>query len=142
MAITAQQFELASFWPGYDVVASSQRTENTLTLTVEPLAPELPRCGRCFEPSPLIHDRRIRHIRDRDLIDQGVQLRRPVRRVDCLSCGRVTEHIDWLEPASRLTQRLRAWVETLLQILQISHISRLTGLHWHTIKAIDNRRAR
>jgi hypothetical protein len=60
--------------------------------------------------------------------------------VDCLSCGRVPERIDWQEPASRLTQRLRAWVETLLQMLPISHISRLTVLYWHTIKAIDKRR--
>ena len=52
----------------------------------------------------------------------------------------MTEHIDWLAPSSRLTQRLRTWVETLLQMLPLSHISRLTGLHWHTIKAIDKRR--
>ena len=60
-----------------------------------------------------------------------------MRRVDCLSCGRVTERIDWLEPASRLTQRMRAWLEGLLQLLPISHVSRLTGLHWHTLKALD-----
>ncbi|WP_244268447.1 transposase family protein [Aeromonas fluvialis] len=35
---------------------------------------------------------------------------------------------------------MRTWVETLLQMLPLSHISRLTGLHWHTIKAIDRRR--
>jgi transposase len=39
-----------------------------------------------------------------------------------------------------MTQRLRIWVETLLQLLPISHISSLTGLHWHTIKAIDKHR--
>ena len=132
--------DLAAFWPGYAIVASHQHVKDTLTLTLEPLTTQLPRCGRCLQPSPLIHDRRIRHVRDRDLLDQRVQLQVPVRRVDCLNCGRVCEHIDWLEPASRLTQRLRAWVETLLQMLPISHISRLTGLHWHTIKAIDKRR--
>jgi len=102
--------DLATFWPGYAVVASSQHAENTLTLILEPLASELPRCGRCLEPIPLIHDRRVRDVRDRDLFDQRVQLQVPVRRVDCLSCGRVPERVDWLEPASRLTQRLRAWV--------------------------------
>ena len=55
-------------------------------------------------------------VRDRALFDQHVQLQVPVRRVDCLNCGRVSEHIDWLEPLSRLTRRLRAWVETLLQM--------------------------
>lgn len=72
-------------------------------------------------------------MRDRDLLDQRVLLQLPVRRVDCLSCGRVTERIDWLEPASRLTQRMRVWLEGLLQLLPISHVSHLTGLHWHTL---------
>lgn len=132
--------DLAAFWPGYDVVACSHSAENTLTLTLEPRAADLPRCGRCQQPSPLIHDRRIRLIRDRDLLDQRVQLRLPVRRVDCLTCGRVTEHISWLAPASRLTRRLCTWIESLLQLLPISHVSQLTGLHWHTIKALDKRR--
>ncbi len=79
-------------------------------------------------------------MRDRDLFDQRVLLQLPVRRVDCLRCGRVTERIDWLEPASRLTQRLRIWLEALLQLLPISHVSRLVGLHWHTLKQLDKRR--
>jgi transposase len=132
--------DLAAFWPGYDVVACSHYAENTLTLSLEPRAADLPRCGRCQQPCPLIHDRRIRLVRDRDLFDRRVRLRLPVRRVDCLSCGRVTEHISWLAPASRMTRRLGAWIETLLQLLPISHVSRLTGLHWHTIKTLDRRR--
>lgn len=132
--------DLAQFWPGYEVVACRQSAENTLTLSLEPLAERLPICGRCLQPSPLIHERRIRQVRDRDLLDQRVLLQLPVRRLDCLSCGRVTERIDWLEPASRLTQRLRVWLEGLLQLLPISHVSRFTGLHWHTLKALDKRR--
>lgn len=132
--------DLAAFWPGYDVVACDHSVEKNLTLTLEPRAAELPCCGRCQQPCPLIHDRRIRLVRDRDLLDQRVQLRLPVRRVDCLTCGRVTEHISWLAPASRMTRRLCAWIEGLLQLLPISHISQLTGLHWHTIKTLDRRR--
>ncbi len=132
--------DLASFWPGYDVVACSHSVEKNLTLTLEPRAADLPRCGRCQQPCPLIHDRRIRLVRDRDLFEQRVQLRLPVRRVDCLTCGRVTEHIAWLAPTSRITRRLCTWVETLLQLLPISHVSQLTGLHWHTIKTLDKRR--
>lgn len=79
-------------------------------------------------------------MRDRDLLDQCVLLQLPVRRVDCLRCGRITERIDRLEPVSRLTQRLRVWLEGLLQLLPISHVSRLTGLHWHTLKTLDKRR--
>jgi transposase len=132
--------DLAAFWPGYDVVACRQSTPDTLLISLEPLAECLPICGRCLQPCPLIHDRRIRQVRDRDLLDQRVLLQLPVRRVDCLNCGRVSERIDWLAPASRLTQRLRVWLEGLLQLLPISHVSRLTGLHWHTLKTLDKRR--
>ncbi|WP_369089145.1 helix-turn-helix domain-containing protein, partial [Streptococcus pneumoniae] len=50
------------------------------------------------------------------------------------------QRVDWLEPASRLTQRLRIWLESLLRLLPISHVSRLSGLHWHTLKTLDKRR--
>jgi transposase len=86
--------DLAAFWPGYEVVASRSVAENTLLIELEPQAARLPRCGRCQQPSPLIHERRLRQVRDRDLLDQRVLLQLPVRRVDCLRCGRVTERID------------------------------------------------
>lgn len=131
---------LDSFWPGFQIKACRSPDDHTLIVDLEPQAEVVPRCGRCQRQSPLIHDRRIRVIRDRDLLDQRVQLRVPVRRVDCLSCGRATEQIDWLLPGTRLTRRLGAWIEALLQLLPISHITRLTGLHWHTIKTLDKRR--
>ncbi|WP_165673867.1 helix-turn-helix domain-containing protein, partial [Metapseudomonas otitidis] len=132
--------DLAAFWPGYEVVACRQSSHDTLLIELEPQAGSVPICGRCGQPSPLIHERRIRQVRDRDLLDQRVQLQLPVRRVDCLRCGRVTERIDWLAPASRLTRRLRVWLEGLLQLLPISHVSRLTGLHWHTLKTLNKHR--
>ena len=132
--------DLAQFWPGYEVVACRPSADNTLLIELEPQAGGIPNCGRCGQACPLIHERRLRRVRDRDLLDQRVLLQMPVRRVDCLRCGRVTERIDWLEPASRLTQRLRVWLEGLLQLLPISHVSRLTGLHWHTLKQLDKRR--
>lgn len=132
--------DLAAFWPGYEVIACHPSADSTLLIELKPHASAVPKCGRCGQASPLIHERRIRRVRDRDLFDQRVLLQLPVRRVDCLRCGRVTERIDWLEPASRLTQRLRIWLEALLQLLPISHVSRLVGLHWHTLKQLDKRR--
>src|SRR5690606_14509895 len=125
-AVAMQTIDLAAFWPGYDAVACSPSANNFLLIDLQPQAGSVPRCGRCGQPSPLIHDRRIRRVRDRDLFDQRVLLQVPVRRVDCLSCGRVTERIDWLEPTSRLTRRMQAWILGLLQLLPISHVSRLT----------------
>ena len=61
--------------------------------------------------------------------------------MDCHHCSaRVVEYIAWLERCSRLTHRLRAWVEALTQLLPIAHVAQLTGLHWHTIKTIDHQR--
>lgn len=129
-----------SFWPGFQPSACTALDDHSLIINLEPCPETTPRCSRCHQPSPLIHDRRIRKIRDRDLFDKRVELHLLVRRVDCLNCGRITELIDWLLPGSRLTLRMIAWVETLLPLLPISHISQLTGLHWHTIKTLDKRR--
>ncbi|MGK5035962.1 transposase family protein [Janthinobacterium sp. LB3P118] len=88
-----------------------------------------------------MHERRWRPIRDRDILDRRVWLRVPIRRLDCHHCdARVTEHIAWLDRRSRMTHRVRIWVEALVQLLPIKHVSQLTGLHWHTIKAIDQQR--
>ena len=51
----------------------------------------------------------------------------------------MTEWSYWLELASRLTQRLRVWLEGLLQLLPISHVGRLASRHWNTVKTLDKR---
>lgn len=128
------------FWPGYAVATTRQHSPNTLLIELVPEPGRIPCCGRCGQPCPLIHERRLRQVRDCHILDQRVLLQLPVCRVDCLRCGRVTERIPWLAPHSRLTQRLCVWLEGLLQLMPISHVSRLTGLHWHTLKTIDKRR--
>ncbi|TBU96303.1 ISL3 family transposase, partial [Stutzerimonas kirkiae] len=54
--------DLAAFWPGYEVAASRPVAENTLLIELEPQATQVPRCGRCQQPSPLIHERRLRQV--------------------------------------------------------------------------------
>ena len=127
---------------GQVIPSSPKRFLPTITpcLPLEPRADLLPRCRRCLQPTPLIHDQRIRRVRERDLFDRQVWLQLPVRRVDCLRCGRVGEHIDWLPSGSRLTRRMQCWIEALVQYLPIRHVSQLTGVGWHTIKEIDKRR--
>lgn len=34
---------------------------------------------------------------------------------------------------------MQAWLKALLHLLPISHVSRLTSLHWHTLKQLDKR---
>ena len=129
------------FWEGHIVDSVVEQDDESLLIVLNacPTADAL--CGSCRQPCALVHERRWRRIRDRDILDRRVWLKVPIRRLDCHHCdARVTEHICWLDRRSRVTHRVRVWVEALAQLIPIKHVSQLTGLHWHTIKAIDLRR--
>ena len=130
-----------TFWEGHCVESYGEQPDGSLVLklTEDPETPA--RCGACRQACVLIHERRRRRVRERDWFDRRVWLDVPVRRMDCHHCGaRVVEHIAWLDSRSRITERLRAWIEALTQLLPIAHVAKLTGLNWHTIKDIDHRR--
>lgn len=132
--------DVAAFWAGFRLIDTRALSDSHLLLCLEP-DPEIdPCCGRCQAPCGLVHDRSIRRVRERDLFDQRVSVEVPLRRVMCLTCGVSTEYLSWLPSRSRLTARLIAHIEALLRLLPIRHISQLTGLHWHTIRAIDAQR--
>ena len=129
------------FWEGHIVDSVVEQDDESLLIVLNacPTADAL--CGSCRQPCALVHERRWRRIRDRDILDRRVWLKVPIRRLDCHHCdARVTEHICWLDRRSRVTHRVRVWVEALAQLIPIKHVSQLTGLHWHTIKAIDLQR--
>lgn len=132
--------EVAGFWAGFQVARTEALSESQVLLHLQADPQIDPRCGRCHASCGLIHERTLRRVRERDLFDRQVWLQVPLRRVVCLSCGVSTEHVPWLPRRSRLTARLIAHIEALLQLLPIRHISQLTGLHWHTVRAIDGRR--
>ena len=130
-----------TFWEGHCVESYSEPPDGSLVLKLTEDPDTLARCGCCGGPCVLIHERRRRRVRERDWFDRRVWLDVPIRRMDCHHCGaRVAEHITWLDSRSRITQRLRAWIEALTQLLPIAHVAKLTGLNWHTIKDIDHRR--
>jgi transposase len=130
-----------AFWEGHVVQSVREQADGSLLITLSEDPQIAARCGRCGEPCALVHERRWRRVRERDCFDRRVWLNVPVRRMDCHHCGaRVTERIAWLPANARLTRRLWAWVEALVQLLPIAHVARLTGLHWHTIKEIDRLR--
>lgn len=132
--------DVAGFWAGFRLIHSRELSSTQVLLCLEADPQVDPRCGRCHEPCGLVHERSLRRVRERDLFDKRVWLEVPLRRVVCLVCGVSTEHVPWLPPRSRLTARLVTHVEVLLRLMPIRHISQLTGLHWHTLRAIDGRR--
>lgn len=131
---------LDAFWEGFRITRSEILSDTEQLLVLAPEPGVLPRCGKCGEACGLVHERTLRRVRERDLLDQRLWLEVPLRRVECLRCGRGMERVEWLAPHRRLTRRMEAWVEALVQLLPIKHVSQLTGLHWSTIKAIDHRR--
>jgi len=129
------------FWEGQIVDSVQEQEDGSLLIVLETCPASDALCGACHQPCALVHERRRRKVRDRDILDKRVWLDVPVRRLDCHHCdARVAEHIAWLDRRARFTHRVRLWVEALAQLLPIAHIARLTGLHWHTIKDIDHQR--
>ena len=130
-----------AFWEGHVVKSCGEQADGSLLIELSEDPKHEARCGACDMPCALVHERNWRQIRERDWFDRRVWLRVPVRRMDCHHCGaRAAERIGWLNRHARLTERLRAWVEALAELLPIAHVAQLTGLHWHTIKEIDKAR--
>lgn len=128
-----------SLWEGFSADLHHQDGEWLhIHLSPEPGCP--PVCSHCSSLCTRIHDTTYRRIRDRDLFEYKVLLHVPIRRVLCATCGPKVQAISWLQPASRLTNRLQAYAESLCRILPIKHVAQLLGLSWHTVKNIDKRR--
>ena len=128
------------FWEGFELESYEQLDARRLQIRLKSKASHLPTCSHCGRNTPLIHDFSYRRVRERDLFDYQVWLEVPVRRVRCPDCGPRREHIDWLPGRLALTQGMVSWVETLVRLMPIKHVSALLNLHWHKVKAIDQRR--
>ncbi|SBS40455.1 hypothetical protein VTO7225_04079 [Vibrio toranzoniae] len=129
---------LSSFWEGFKIVKSHQ-TASLITLTLKPNSEAKCLCGLEAEA---IHEYQWRHVKESMLFNVPVELSVQTRRIKCHDCGIKTESLSWLEPYARITKRLKSYIEQLLPLLPIKHISQLTSVHWHTIKEIDKRRLR
>ncbi|PTO54480.1 ISL3 family transposase [Vibrio splendidus] len=129
---------LSSFWEGFQIVKSHQ-TASLITLTLKPNSEARCLCGLEAEA---IHEYQWRYVKEAMLLGVPVELSVQTRRIKCRDCGIKTESLSWLEPYARITKRLKSYIEQLLPLLPIKHISQLTSVHWHTIKEIDKRRLR
>lgn len=129
-------------WEGFLPSHCTALCDDQCLIVLIPDPDRVPRCQHCGKPCRLIHDTSIRRVRDRDLFDFRIWLEVPVRRLRCPDCGVAREQLDWLTPYARMTRRFQLHVEVLLRLLPIKHVAQLTGLHWHTLKALDKVRLR
>ncbi|USD64595.1 ISL3 family transposase [Vibrio sp. SCSIO 43136] len=127
---------LSSFWEGFQIVKSN-KTDSLISITLIPDSAAYCSCGQV---SDSVHDTQWRTLKEAMILGVPVELRVQTRRIRCKNCGIKTESISWVKPYSRLTNRLIDYIENLLPLLPIKHISELTGVHWHTIKEIDKQR--
>lgn len=78
-------------------------------------------------------------MRDLPVFEAPVELVLPRLRVLCPNCGPKLEHLDWLEPYSRVTSRLANSVARMCKVMALVHVAQLYGLAWDTVKQIDGR---
>lgn len=123
----------SSFWGGFQVI-QSHKTDSLITVTLKPDPAVRCSCG-CIPD--YIHDCQWRVIKEAMMFGIPVELSVQTRRINCPDCGVRTEAITWIFPYTRITNRLKGYIEKLLPI---KHISELTGVHCHTIKEIDKQR--
>lgn len=126
---------LSSFWEGFQIV-KSHKTDSLISITLIPDSTAYCSCGQASES---VHDTQWRTLKEAMILGTPVELLVQTRRIECSNCGIKTEAISWVKPYSRLTNRLIDYIENLLPLLPIKHISDLTGVHWHTIKEIDKK---
>lgn len=131
---------LTLFWEGFTIESYAQIAPHSLLIRLQPADSYTPCCSGCHQPTFAIHDTSLRRVRERDLFHYRVWLEVPVRRVRCLTCGPRIEQLRWLSGRQRLTAGMINWVESLVRLMPVQHVSQLLGLHWHTIKSIDHQR--
>lgn len=136
--------ELSAFlggWEGYDLgtIGRLKPEDGPEVIWIE-LVPRRDRvklCSGCGQPAPTVHDRQERWIQDLPVFDTPVELLVHRCRVACPRCGPKLEHLSWLAPYQRVTQRLAWSVARLCRVLPIKHVAEYFGLHWETVKCID-----
>ena len=127
------------FWEGFRVT-DLQTHPAGITISLEADPGRAPRCSGCGQSCERVHEYCRRRIRDLPMLGQAVQLHVALRRVACPRCGARMEQVRWLARHARLTQRLALTVSQWCAKLPIAHVAKLFGLHWSTVRELDQHR--
>jgi transposase len=130
---------LLPFWEGFRV-SDLQTSPEGIQISLEADPGRMPYCSGCEQPCAQVHEYGRRRIRDLPMLGQPVHLSVTLRRVVCPTCGHRREWVSWLERHARFTQRLAQTVAHWCTRLPIAHVAELFGLHWSTVRTLDERR--
>src|SRR5262245_4066397 len=100
--------QLLGGWEGYELgtIGRVKESEDGPEVLWIELADRLKVCSGCHKPADAIHDHQERWIMDLPVFDSPVELLVHRCRVNCKQCGPKLEHLSWLAPYQRVTQRL------------------------------------
>lgn len=129
-------------WEGYELgtvgrLKESPAAPEVVWIELLPRADRIKICSGCRQAVDTVHDCEERWVRDLPLFDTPVELLVHRCRVNCSRCGPKLEHLTWLAPYQRITQRLALSVARLCRVLPIKHVAEYFSLHWETVKTID-----
>ena len=79
------------FWEGHVVDSVLEQEDGSLLIALKESPGADALCGCCRQPCALIHERRRRRVRDRDILDRRVWLDVPIKRLDCHHCDALAE---------------------------------------------------
>lgn len=127
-------------WAGYEVVEDwrEQRAgQSWCVLRLRPVTGWLRQCSQCGRCTRAVHDQHDRRVRDLPIFEHRVELIVPRLRVACPVCGPKLEHLSWLAPYARVTQRMGQSVAQLCKVASVRHVSSYFALDWKTVKELD-----
>lgn len=127
------------FWEGFHVVDLQARPD-VVVITLNADRGRALSCGGCQRVGLPVHEYCQRRIRDLPMLGRRVVLQISIRRVACPDCGTRMEAVPWLDRHARLTRRLADSVSACCARLPTAHVAELFGLHWSTVRTVDQRR--
>lgn len=124
------------FWEGF-LASNLERKDGATWITLVPDVAAPMVCSGCNGNCWRTHETSWRIVRDMPMLGDPVWLKVRLRRVHCSECGNRAERVTWLDRHARLTRRLAQFVSIWCQKLPVSHVCKLSGLHWETVRRIE-----
>lgn len=128
--------EVLGAWEGYHV-ADATRRPGSVEIKLTPIPGHPGVCSGCQQQVAAVHAYELRRVRDLPILDRSTILVLARRRLACPQCGPKLEHLSWLAPYARVTNRLAESVARLCAVLPIKHVAQHYELGWDAVKELD-----
>lgn len=131
---------IRTLFPFLRVKISEIRSSDNGQLTLVKVQPDKrfkPVCSGCGGQVDQVHSTSTRVLKDLPMAGSMVLIYYTCRIVKCPTCSFKIEKHDFVQPHSRVTNRMGTYIHELCQHMTVSAVSRHTGLSWDQVKRID-----